>query len=60
MWIEIYFSVLEKATVAEIYSFCKEGIMHTCRHVEHLEPGWTTLSPNSPHRVKTKKLGCSI
>jgi hypothetical protein len=25
-----------------------------------LDPGWETLSPNSPHHVKTKKLGCSI
>jgi hypothetical protein len=27
---------------------------------ESLEPGWETLSPNSSHHVKTKKLGCSI
>jgi hypothetical protein len=36
--------------------------LHECPSVcsfVHLHPGWTTLSPNSPHHVKTKKLGCS-
>jgi hypothetical protein len=30
MWIEIYFSVLEKTQVVEIYSFCKGGLMRYC------------------------------
>jgi hypothetical protein len=31
---------------------------HTLQY--SLEPGRATLSPNSPHHIKTKKLGCSI
>ena len=31
MWIEIYFSILEKTKVVEIYSFFKEGLIRYCR-----------------------------
>jgi hypothetical protein len=36
MWIEIYFSVLEKTQVVEIYSFCKEGLIGRC--LGHMQP----------------------
>jgi hypothetical protein len=38
MWTEIYFSVLEKTKVVEIYSFSKEGLIGCCLgHMQSLE-----------------------
>jgi hypothetical protein len=38
MWAEIYFSVLEKPKVVEIYSFSKEGLIGYCLgHIKSLE-----------------------
>jgi hypothetical protein len=38
MWSEIYFSVLEKTKVVEIYSFSKEGLIgYFLGHMQSLE-----------------------
>jgi hypothetical protein len=45
MWIEIYFSVLEKTQVVEIYSFCKEERTRYCLGQRNLWIFRTLMGP---------------